>query len=125
MIGTWEIEVMERNRATGALLKTLRAVNTFTLGGELIELGGRGPSCLTSPGMGTWRHVGGRQFVAILRFIRYEQDGSVAELHKITRHLELSEDGREFTGTASVELLDTDRGLVLAQCATESARRFE
>ena len=128
MIGTWDIEVTLRNRATGcatgASAKPLRAVDTFTSGGALIETGVHATPQPHSPGQGTWRHICGQNYAAVLRFFHFNPDGSVAETRKVTRHLELSKDGNEFTGTASIEVYDADDCLVTAHCATETARRF-
>jgi hypothetical protein len=128
MIGTWDIEVTLRSRetghATGSSAKPLRAVNTFTSGGALIETGAHAIPNLSSPGQGTWRHICGQNYAAVLRFFHFNPDGSVAWTRKVTRHLELSKDGNEFTGTASIEVFDADDRLVTAHCATETARRF-
>lgn len=125
VIGTWEVEVTLRNCDTGASLKTVRAVSTFTGGGALIESGARVPHNLTSPGQGTWKHIGGQSYSAVLRFFRFKRDGSVAETRKVTRHLELSKNGEQFTGTACVEIFDANDSLIVAHCATETAKRFE
>lgn len=125
MIGTWDIRVTLRNCETGESIKTLRAMNTFACGGVLIETGARVIQNLSGPGQGTWRHLGGQNYRAVLRFYRFNRDGSVAETRKVTRHLELSDDGNQFTGTASVEVFDGDDALIRAHCATETAQRFE
>jgi hypothetical protein len=128
VIGTWDIEVTLRNRTTGRAMvpsaKPLRAVDTFTSGGALIETGVHAIPNLSSPGQGTWRHICGQHYAAVLRFFHFNPDGSVAETRKITRHLELSTDGNEFTGTASIEVFDAENRLVTAHCATETAKRF-
>ncbi|MGH8034570.1 MAG: hypothetical protein ACREO9_05040, partial [Lysobacterales bacterium] len=50
MVGTWEIEVTERNHARGSSLKKLRAVNAFTREGAVVELGARDSANLGRPG---------------------------------------------------------------------------
>lgn len=125
MIGTWDIRVTQRNCETGASIKTLRAMNTFACGGTLIETGARATPNLSSLGHGTWRHIGGQNYSAVLRFFRFSKDGTIAEMQKITRHIELSDDGKEFTGTASLEVFDAGDSLIRTHCATETARRLE
>lgn len=125
MIGTWDIEVTLRNRATGASTTKLRAVDTFSSGGTLIQTGADSPPDLSSPGQGVWRQIGDQTYAAVLRYFRFNADGSVAEIRKITRHLELSDDGNRFTGTASVEVFDAADSLIMAHCATEVGKRFE
>ena len=125
MIGTWDIEVTLRNRATGESTQTLRAVDTFTSGGALIQTGAHSALNLSSPGQGVWRHIFDQKYAAVLRFFRFNPDGSVAETRRVTRYLELSPDGNRFTGTASVEVFDAADSLIVAQCATEVGKRFE
>jgi hypothetical protein len=69
--------------------------------------------------------VAGNRFTAVLQFFRFNHDGSVAETQKVTRRLELSDDGMGFTGTAVVEVFGADDGLIVALCSTETAKRFE
>jgi len=125
MIGTWDIEMTLRDRATGKSIRTLRAVDTFSSGGGLIQTGAHSAPNLSSPGQGIWRHLADENYAAVLRFFRFNPDGSVAETRKVVRHLELSTDGKSFTGTASVEVFDAGNSFVTAHCATEVGRRFE
>jgi hypothetical protein len=124
-MGTWDVTVTLRNCVTGVRLETLRAVDTFSPCGALFETGARTASNPGSPGQGRWRHVAGNSFAAVLRFFRFKRDGSVAEIQKVTRRLELSDGGRSFTGTAVVEVFDANNGLIMAHCSTETAIRFE
>ena len=114
-----------RNCETGASIKTLRALNTFACGGTLIETGARATPNPDSLGHGTWRHIGGQNYSAVLRFFRFSQDGTIAEMQKITRHIELSDNGKEFTSTASLEVFDGDDSLIRTNCATERGKRLE
>jgi len=69
--------------------------------------------------------VAGNNYAAVLRFFRFNHDGSVAETQKVTRRLDLSDDGMGFTGTAVVEVFDANDMLITAHCATETANRFD
>jgi hypothetical protein len=125
VIGTWGIRVTLRNCQTGDPIKTFRALNTFSCGGTLIETGARAAPNLCNLGQGTWRHIGGQNYCAVLRFFGFDRNGTFAETQKVTRHIELSDDGKEFTATASVEVFDADDCLIRTTCATETARRLE
>jgi hypothetical protein len=125
MIGTWDIRVTLRNCETGASIKTLRALNTFASGGTLIETGARATPNLSGLGHGTWRHIGGQSYSAVLRFFRFSEDGTIAEMQKITRHIELSDDGKEFVATACAEIFDADDGLIRTCCATEAGKSLD
>jgi hypothetical protein len=80
---------------------------------------------LRSAGQGTWRHIYGRDYTAVLRFFRFHPDGTFAETEKVTQRIELSADGNEFTATASIEVFDPDDSLIQINCATETAKRLE
>jgi len=123
--GTWDVSVTLRNCATGASLVTRRVVNTFSPCGALFETGTRTASNPGSPGQGSWRHVAGNNYAAVLRFFRFNHDGSVVETQKVTRRLDLSDDGMGFTGTAVGEVFDANDMLITANWATETANRFD
>ena len=114
-----------RDCKTGVPIKTLRAMNTFACGGMLIETAARVTPNLSNFAHGMWRHIGGQNYSAVLRFFRFNQDGTIAESQKITRHIELSDDGKEFTSTASLEVFDAGTCLIQTTCATETAKRLE
>jgi hypothetical protein len=123
--GTWDVRVTLRDCGSGASLANLRAVDTFSPCGALLENGARTASNPGSFGQGSWRHLAGKSYAAVLQFFHFNHDGSVAETQKVTRRLEISADGMSFTGTAVVEVYDTNDGLISAHCATETAKRFE
>jgi hypothetical protein len=125
MVGTWDIRITLRDCQTGGPIKTSRAMNTFGCGGTLIETGAHDKPNLCVLGQGTWRHTGGQNYRALLRFLRFNQDGTFAETQKVTRRIELSDDGKTFTATATVEVFDADDCLLRTGCATETARWLE
>lgn len=114
-----------RNCATGTSLGTLCAVDTFSPCGALFETGARTAVNPGTAGHGSWRHVAGNRYAAVMRIFRFNPDGSVAESQVVTRQLEVSDDGNGFTGTAVVEVFDANGGLILAHCSTETAKRFD
>ena len=121
--GTWRVEVTLRNCQTGAPIRTIQAMNTYLRGGSMLETGSSSP--IRSPGHGIWQHTGGRNFTATFIFFRFNPDGTYAGPQKVTRNIEVGEDGNEFTATSSVEILDVNDNLIATGCATETARRFE
>ncbi len=121
--GTWRVEVTLRNCQTGAPIRTIQALNTYLSGGSMLETGNSSP--FRSPGHGVWQHTGGRDFTATFIFFRFNPDGTYAGSQKVTRNIEVGEDGNEFTATSSVEILDVNDNLIATGCATETARRFE
>ena len=125
MEGTWDVRVTLRDCQTGDPVSTFRALSTFGRGGSLIEVNVDESPGRCRAGQGNWRPVGDRCYSAVLRFFRFHPDGAFAETRTVTRRIELSDDGKEFTATASVEVFNPDDGLVQTNCATERARRLE
>jgi hypothetical protein len=121
--GTWRVEVTLRNCQTGAPIRTIQALNTYLSGGAMLETGNSSP--FRSPSHGVWQHTGGRNYTATFMFFRFNPDGTSAGSQKVTRNIEVGEDGDTFTATASVEILDVNDNLIATGCATETARRFE
>lgn len=121
--GTWRVEVTLRNCQTGTPIRTIQALNTYVSGGSMLETGNS--STLRSPGHGVWHHTGGRDYTATFMFFRFNPDGTPAGSQKVTRNIEVGEDGDTFTATASVEILDINGNVIATGCATETAQRFE
>ena len=125
VMGSWKVAITLRNCDDGKRTGMVHAVDIFSAGGALKESGSRTAGAMEGPGHGSWRHVGGGRYDSVLRYYRFDPDGSVAELQRVTRSLQLSADGRRFSGTALLEVFDSHDRLVLSQCATEVAERFK
>ena len=125
LMGSWDVEITLRNCTDGKRIGTLQVVNIFSAGGSLMESGSRTAGAIEGPGYGTWRPVGEERYSTVLRYYRFHRDGTVAELQRITRSLQLSADGSRFSGTALLEAFDSHNRLVLSRCATEMAERLK
>lgn len=123
--GVWDARVTIRRCDTGDPIINLRAMNMFIRGGTLTETGAGASPTLRGPGLGTWQHLGGRHYISVFRFFRFNPDGSFAGTQKVTRTIDLSRDANEFTATASFEVFDANDGFIRAGCATETATRLE
>jgi hypothetical protein len=125
MEGTWDVRVTLRNCQTGAPVRTVRTLSTFNCAGTLVETGTDDTPDRLSSGQGTWRHIGERHYITVSRFFRFDPGGAFAETQKITRRIELSDDGKEFLATTCVEVFDTADSLIQTSCATEKGKRLE
>ena len=125
VMGRWNVEITLRDCADGKRTGMLRSVNVFSRDGALVESGSRTAGAIAGRGYGTWRHEGGDRYSAVLRYYRFERDGSVAELQRITRSLRMSADGKRFSGTALLEIIDSGDRVLVARCATEVAERLK
>ena len=124
--GVWDVSVTVVSCATGAPLftDTHGAVLMFIDGGTMTEIADRSNR---SAGLGTWRHLGGRSYSALHKYIEYSAFGpnTFNGTTVITREIELSKDGEEFTATATSEVFDKNDKLISTGCATSTATRFE
>ena len=120
--GVWTANVSIRDCQTGDVIRSVRALNLFIHDGSLTETA---VNVLRTPSVGTWKHLEGQTFNSTLTFFRYNPDGAFASRAKVTRTIELSEDGSEFTSTGTVEDFDANNVLISKACPTETATRPE
>jgi hypothetical protein len=122
--GVWTVNVTIRDCKTGDVIRSLRALNLFIHDGSLTETA---VNVLRTPSVGTWRHVEGQIYASTFTFYRYKPDGTFASRAKVTRAIELSDDGGggAFTSTDTVEDFDAKNALISTTCATETATRPE
>ena len=120
--GVWDISITIRSCTTGAALATGRAIQIFIDGGTMTEIADRSNR---SAGLGTWRHLGGRNYATHHKFIEYSAAGTFNGTTVLTREIELSKTGDEFTATTTFENFDANDQLFNTGCATSTATRFE
>lgn len=120
--GVWDINITVRSCATGAALGTGRVIHMFIDGGTYTEIADRANR---SAGLGTWRHLGGRSYATRHKSIEYSTTGTFNGTTVITREIELSKTGNEFTATTNFENFDVNDQLFNTGCATSTATRFE
>jgi hypothetical protein len=120
--GVWDISVTVRSCATGAALFTGRVIHIFIDGGSLTEVADRANR---SAGLGIWRHLGGRSYASVQKWIEYTAAGGDNGTGVVTREIELSENGDKFTAKSTSELFNAAGQLISTGCATSTATRFE
>jgi hypothetical protein len=123
--GVWDVTATFVDCNTGQETGTARrSMNMFIQGGALY---GTIPAQAQprDPSLGTWRHLRGRRYRAVMTFFLFNPDGSIAGTRKIMREIELSMDENEFTATATFENFDLEGNPVpgSAGCGTERATR--
>ena len=120
--GVWESQVTRRACATGEAIGSFRGMTNFIRGGSLVGTNSN-PNPPTT--YGRWQHLGGRRYIAVERFFRYELDGSFAGVQRITRNILLSKEGFQFTGVNTSEAFDIDGNLIRTGCTTDVTYRVE
>lgn len=123
--GTWELNVTLRSCETGAPLKSFRAMSAFSIGGAVMESRVSDALPLGTCGQGFWRHIGGTIYTAVVKIGRFNPDGTFAGFERVTQSIDVRDDGKEFSATASVQVFDSDDSLVRTGCSTAKARRLQ
>lgn len=124
--GVWESRVTPRNCQTGDPIPVppLRGMTIVIRGGAIIGTNANPPTT-GGPAFGSWQHLGGRRYITVFRFFRFNPDGSFAGIQRVTRNITLSRDGEHLTSTISFEIFDANDNLIGTGCATETAERVE
>jgi hypothetical protein len=120
--GVWHVSVEVRNCETGEIVRTLRALNMFVHDGSMTETAA---NILRGPSVGTWRRVQHDTYTSMFEFFRFNPDGTFASTARVTRTIELANDGMEFTSTGTVEDFNAQNVRVSVGCATETAVRAQ
>ena len=122
--GVWDVRVTNVQCDTGAATTTSRGYLMYGPGGRFTSIGINPPNSLATGTLGTWRHLRGQSYTAAdIRFI-FNADGSLAEIVKVTREIELSTNANEYTNTATTEVFSASDQLISTGCATATATRL-
>ncbi|AMY12341.1 hypothetical protein LuPra_05614 [Luteitalea pratensis] len=122
---TQDTLVSGRDCATGAVLRTFPALNSFMPGGVLIDTTTASAPSLRTAGHGTWSHTGGRTYRAYSLAFLFNAAGAYAGTQSIEQSIEIGDDPNEFYSTATSRLVDAATGAVTVRCATAVARRMQ
>lgn len=120
LAGAWQQTVIRP-----APLPILRSLIVFTADGGAVEMSNEHPTS-RSPMFSTWRRVEGRAYVATGIHFRFNpQTGEFVGTNRITRTIELSQDGESYTTTARVTVLDPSGNVLGTGTAVAHAERME
>jgi len=123
--GTWRLQITVRDCQTGQALRTFPALFAFAKGGTLTATtAGQLPS-LSTPNLGVWRHTDGHTYSAVSEAFVFSPAGAWTQTHRLTRVIEIGNDGSEFTDTIALQIFDTNGNLIVTGCGTSVASRFE
>jgi hypothetical protein len=130
--GVWSLEESILSGCpNGTVVRTVADMNMFIHGGQIIETPGTPgvgapPLQRGSPGLGTWRHVGGLHYTAAFRFFRYNgDDDSFVGIQTTSKAIQMSKDGNAFTSTGTTDIFDAGGTLITTRCTTGTATRIE
>ena len=80
---------------------------------------------LSTTGLGVWQHTEGHSYSAVSEAFVFSPAGAWIQTHRLTRTIEISDDGDNFTDTVALEISDIDGNLIVRGCATSVAARFK
>jgi hypothetical protein len=122
--GAWRLQLTVRDCQTGAALRTFPALAAFAKGGTLtVTTAGQSPALFT-PNLGVWRHTEGHSYGAVSEAFVFSPAGVWIQTHRLTRAIEISDDGNEFTDTVDLQIFDASGNLIAPGCGTTVATRF-
>lgn len=119
--GTWDVNVTVTNCQTGAVIRTVRSLQMFSLDGSFTETANtasRGSS------LGRWARSGEHTFGATYWFFRYTSTGTFASIAKSLDSIKLSDDGNTFTASGTIQDFDASNTLISTGCYTHAATRL-
>ncbi len=79
----------------------------------------------STPGLGAWRHADDHNYSAVTDAFVFSPAGVWTQTHRLTRAIEVSIDGDEFTDTVALEIFDTNGNVIVTGCATSVGSRLE
>lgn len=123
--GAWRVQLTVRDCQTGAPQREFPALFTFAKGGTLtLTTAGQSPATSTT-GLGVWRHTGGHTYSAVSEVFVFSAAGAWTATHRLTRAIEIGDEGDEFTDTVQLEIFSTTGVLLATGCATSVGKRFD
>ena len=123
--GTWHVQVTVRDCQTGAPLRpTFPALFAFAKGGTVTDTTAGQPPALFTPGFGVWQHTTGHSYSAVSEAFVFSPAGAWIQTHRLTRAIQVSNDGDQLTDTVALEIFDTNGNLIVTGCATSVGSRF-
>jgi hypothetical protein len=123
--GTWRAQLTVRDCDTRAVLRSFPAMFAFAKGGTLtVTTAGQLPSQSTA-GLGVWRHTDGHRYSAVSEAFLFNPAGVWTGTQRLTRAIEIDNDADAFTDAVRLQILDTNRKVIVTGCATTVGRRFK
>jgi hypothetical protein len=118
LAGTWVVAIEQP-----APLPPLTVHQTYTGDGSFLSFS---PPGARSPEMGSWERVKGRLYASSGAFFRFNpQTGAFVGSTQINRTIRLAKDGRSFTVSGRVQVLDLAGNVVTSFLAQGSAERMQ
>jgi hypothetical protein len=123
--GAWRVQLTVRDCNTGQALRTFPTLFAFAKGGTVtFTTAGQLPS-LATPGLGTWHHMDDHTYSAVSEVFIFSPAGAWIQTHRLTRIIEVSTDGDQFTDTVALQIFDTNGNQIVTGCGTSVGSRMK
>jgi hypothetical protein len=123
--GTWRVRLTVSDCQTGQVLRTFPTLFAFAKGGTVtFTTAGQLPS-LATPGLGTWHHMDDHTYSAVSEVFIFSSAGAWIQTHRLTRIIEVSTDGDQFTDTVALQIFDTNGNQIVTGCGTSVGSRMK
>ena len=123
--GTWRVQLTILDCTTGQVLRTFPALFAFAKGGTLTATtAGQLPSLSTTI-LGIWQHTNGHSYSAVSETFIFSPAGAWIQTHRLTRAIDVSNDGDEFTDTVALQIFDTSGKQIVTGCGTSVGSRMK
>ena len=123
--GTWRVQLTVSDCQTGQVLRTFPAVFAFAKGGTLsLTTAGLLPS-LSTTGLGIWQHTNGHSYSAVSESFIFSPAGAWTQTNRLTRAIDVSNDGDEFTDKVALQIFDTSGNQIVTGCGTSVGSRMK
>ncbi len=119
--GVWNVTVTVTNCQTGAVIRTVRAIQGFSHDGSFTETAS---TYLRGSSIGTWNHDGGQNYNTTYWFFRYTPTGGFASFAYALNSEKLDDDGNHFTASGTIQDFDANNNLISVGCVAHSATRL-
>ena len=123
--GTWRVQLTVQDCQTGQVLRTFPALFAFAKGGTLsVTTAGQFPA-LNTTGLGIWKHTKGHSYSAVSEAFIFSPAGAWTQTSRLTRAIDVSNDGDQFTDTVALQIFDTNGNQIVAGCGTSVGGRMK
>lgn len=80
---------------------------------------------LSTTGLGVWQHTVGHSYSAVSEAFVFSPAGAWIQTQRLTRAIEIGDDGDTFNDTVALEIFDTNGNVIVRGWATSAASRFK
>ena len=122
--GTWEMQITLTDCA-GHVIRSFPSLIEYAAGGTVVESNGGTPQALKTPGEGVWRHTTNNNYAFRFKFFTFNSLNVFTGWTIIAGETTVDATGNANSGTATVEVYDTNGNLLVSLCAETSGTRFD